>query len=241
VRGLLGDQIINPLPDQKLASGATWGHWGRNAAGSSVINYKGIVAGAYSKTSTTGMYTSDQVGASVGYTLTLPAGKHTIAAGSYSWWASNSRTANVSLTYDGQTHPVGTVTLDAANPSQVLSYDIELAAEGAVTLSLTATNAQSPMLSWVAATGEALPAPLTTAVVSRCVAGKVVLAVTVTNPRAEVATVEVASPYGTKSAVVVDAGATKAVSFTTRLASAPAGVVSVTDAADAAFTAKTCG
>jgi hypothetical protein len=241
VRGLLGEQIINPLPDQKLAAGATWGHWGRNAAGSSVINYKGIVAGAYSKTSTTGMYTSDQVGASVGYTLTLPAGKHTIAAGSYSWWASNSRTANVSLTYDGQTHPVGTVTLDAANPSQVLSYDIELAAEGTVTLSLTATNAQSPMLSWVAATGEALPAPLTTAVVSRCVAGKVVLAVTVTNPRAEVATVEVASPYGTKSAVVVDAGATKAVSFTTRLASAPAGVVSVTDAADAAFTAKTCG
>jgi hypothetical protein len=65
--------------------------------------------------------------------------------------------------------------------------------------------------------------------------------VTVTNPRAEATTVDVASPYGTKSAVVVDAGATKAVSFSTRLAAVPAGVVSVTDAADTAFTAKTCG
>lgn len=241
VKGLLGDQLLNASADQKLATGGVWGHWGRNAAGSSVVNYKGIVAGAYSKTTTTGMYTSDQVGASVGYTLTLPAGKHTIAAGSYSWWPGNARTANVSLTYDGQTHQVGTVTLNSASPSQVLSYDIELAAAGAVTLSLTATNAQSPMLSWVAATGEVLPAPLTAAVATRCVAGKVVLAVTVTNPRAEAVTVEVVSPYGAKSAVAVEAGASKSVTFASRLTSVPEGVVSVTDAADAAYAAKTCG
>jgi hypothetical protein len=241
VKGLLGDQLINGTPDQKLADGASWGHWGKNAAGSSVVNYKGIVAGPYSKTSTTGIYTSDQVGASLGYTLTLPAGEHTITAGSYSWWASNSRTANVSLTYDGQTHQVGTVTLNSASPSQVLSYDIELAAEGAVTLSLTATNAQSPMLSWVAATGDVLPEPLTSTVATRCVAGKVVLAATVTNPRAEAATVDVASPYGAKSSFSVPAGASKTVTFSTRLASVPAGVVTVTDAADAAFAARSCG
>lgn len=241
---LLGDQLINAAADQRLAAGGAWGHWGKNAAGTSVVNYKGVVAGPYSKTTTTGMYTSDQVGASVGYTITLPAGKHTIAAGSYSWWASNARSANVSLTYDGQTHQVGTVTLNTANPSQVLSYDVELAAEGTVTLSLTATNAQSPMLSWFAATGEVGPAPLTAAVTSRCVAGKVVLAVTVTNPRAEAATVDVESPYGAKSGVAIDAGASKSVTLSTRLASVPEGVVTVTDAAGAVgagFASRTCG
>ncbi len=240
VKTLLGDQLINAAADQKLATGGSWGHWGKNAAGTSVVNYKGIVAGTYSKTTTTGLYTSDQTGASVGYTITLPEGEHTITAGSYSWWPGNARSANVSLTYDGQTHQVGTVTLNTANPSQVLSYDIELAAEGAVTLSLTATNAQSPMLSWVAATGDVSP-DVSAVAVTRCVAGKVVLAVTVANTGTESAVVEVASPYGTKSALPVDAGASKSVTFSSRLASVPDGAVTVTDAADAVFAAKSCG
>ncbi|HZU94562.1 MAG TPA: hypothetical protein VFF85_13120, partial [Microbacterium sp.] len=75
----------------------------------------------------------------------------------------------------------------------------------------------------------------------RCVAGKAVLAVTVTNPRSDAATVDVTTPYGAKSSVKVAAGASKALSFSTRLAAVPAGIVTVTNAADAAFAAKTCG
>ncbi|PRZ08687.1 chitodextrinase [Isoptericola sp. CG 20/1183] len=149
--------LANEAPDQVRADGEAWGHWAQNAAGTRDIQYKGIVAGDYSKTTTTGMYTANQVGAEVSYTFTLPAGPHTVAAGSHSWWPGNGRSADVVLDYDGASHPVGSVTLDAGNPSEVLSYDVELAEPGPVTITLRATNNQSPMLSWAAAVGE--PAP----------------------------------------------------------------------------------
>jgi hypothetical protein len=41
--------------------------------------------------------------------------------------------------------------LSSGNQSEVLSYDVELAEPGPVTIRLKATNSQSPMLSWAAA------------------------------------------------------------------------------------------
>ncbi|WP_402464004.1 carbohydrate-binding protein [Isoptericola aurantiacus] len=151
--------LVNDAPDQVAEDGADWGHWAQDAAGNRSISYKGIVAGDYSKTTTTGMYTANQVGAEVSYTFTLPAGEHTVAAGSYSWWPGNARSADVLLDYDGETHEVGTVTLDNGNPGEVLSYDVELAADGPVTIRLRATNSQSPMLSWAAAVDRSAPEP----------------------------------------------------------------------------------
>ncbi|MFV2096056.1 carbohydrate-binding protein [Micromonospora sp. LOL_014] len=152
VAELLGDDLRNGAPDQVLEGDATWGLGASNAAGDRDIRYKGIVAGDYSKTTTTGVYTANQVGATLSYTFTLPAGRHTIVAGSHSWWPGNSRGYDVFLDYDGAAHQVGAqVTLDTATPSRVLSYDIDLAAAGPVTIRLRATNNQSPMLSWAAA------------------------------------------------------------------------------------------
>lgn len=216
VRELLGDGILNPLPDQALGGDRTWGHWGKNAAGTSTTNYKGTVAGAYDKLTTTGLYAADQVGSSIGYTLTLPAGTHTIAAGSHSWWPAYPRTADVTLTYGGSSHSVGTVTLDASTPSKVLSYEIELAEAGAVTIALTSTNNQSPMLSWVAASAEQAAAPVSAAVTTRCVAGKVVQVVTITNDGDSSATVSVASPFGKKAAADLPAGKSTSHAFSTR-------------------------
>ncbi|TPX02170.1 hypothetical protein FJ656_23785, partial [Schumannella luteola] len=143
--------LLNPAPDQVLQGDATWGHGGRTASGATSISYKGVVAGPYDKTTTTGMYTANQVGAEVSYTFTLAAGRYSIAAGSYSWWPGNSRSEDVILRYDGEDHAVDAVTLDGGTPGRVLAYDIDLAADGPVTLILRATNAQSPMLSWAAA------------------------------------------------------------------------------------------
>ncbi|MGC5167558.1 carbohydrate-binding protein [Luteimicrobium sp. DT211] len=154
VRGLVGDGLVNDAPDQGLAGDATWGHFATNAKGAAEPYVKGVVAGPYDKTTTTGLYTANQVGAKVGYTLDLPAGRYTIAAGTYSWWPTSSRTEAVSLTYDGAAHQVGTVTLDSSSPGRVLSYDVVHAEDGPVTLTLTATNAQSPMLSWVGAVAQ---------------------------------------------------------------------------------------
>lgn len=151
IAGLVGDALVNDAPDRVRENGAAWGHWGQNASGSRSISYKGVVAGAYDKTTTTGMYTANQVGAEVSYTFTLPAGSYTLAAGSHSWWPDSSRSADVVLDHDGASHPVGTVTLNSGNPSEVLSYDVELAEPGPVTIRLKATNNQSPMLSWAAA------------------------------------------------------------------------------------------
>ena len=82
----------------------------------------------------------------------LPAGRYTIVAGSNSWWPGSSRSYNVFLDYDGTAHQVGSqITLDTATPARVLSYDIDIASRGTVTIRLQATNNQSPMLSWTAA------------------------------------------------------------------------------------------
>ena len=151
IRGLVGDDLVNDAPDQDLAGDATWGHTATNASGADEEYAKGVVAGPYDKTTTTGLYTANQVGAKLGYTLDLPAGHYTISAGTYSWWPTSSRTEAVALTYDGATHPVDTVTLDTSSAGRVLSYDVDHAQAGPVTLTLTATNAQSPMLSWVGA------------------------------------------------------------------------------------------
>ena len=150
IADLVGPGLLNQAPDQVYENGATWGHYGRNAAGARTINYKGIVAGPYDKLTTTGIYASDQVGAELTYTFTLPAGRYTVAAGSNSWWPGNARTEDVFLDYDGQAHKVDTVTLDSGHPSKVMGYTLDLAQPGPVTLRLRAVNGQSPMLSWAA-------------------------------------------------------------------------------------------
>ncbi|WP_253871130.1 Ig-like domain-containing protein [Promicromonospora umidemergens] len=151
IDGLVGGALVNEVPDQVRTDGSTWGHWAQAASGNRSIEYKGVTAGEYDKTTTTGMYTANQVGAEVSYTFTLPAGSYTLVAGSHSWWPGSSRSADVLLDHDGESRAVGSVTLDSGNPSEVLSHDVELAEPGPVTIRLRATNNQSPMLSWAAA------------------------------------------------------------------------------------------
>ncbi|MDR1798554.1 MAG: Ig-like domain-containing protein, partial [Bifidobacteriaceae bacterium] len=154
VAALVGSSLLNPTPDQVYENSATWGHYGASASGTKAINYKGIVAGDYSKLTTTGVYTDNAVGATLSYTATLPAGKYQIAFGSYAWWT-NERTANVFLDYDGVEHQVGAFTLNSSNMNQFLSYEVTLAAAGTLTLRLvgaanpSGSSAQSPLLSWV--------------------------------------------------------------------------------------------
>ncbi len=78
---------------------------------------------------------------------------------------------------------------------------------------------------------------------TRCVAGKVVLAVVTKNEGEAPLTASIDTPYGVKSSVVVAAGKSVAHAFTTRQASTPAGAVTVTvssgagsDAAQSTYT-----
>ncbi|HIW34617.1 MAG TPA: S-layer homology domain-containing protein [Candidatus Paenibacillus intestinavium] len=146
-----GKQLLNDKPDQQYDVASGWGHDGRNASGASSINYKGIVGGAYSKQSTTGLYAADQVGAKLSYTFAnLPSGEYTLTLGSYSWWASYIRTAEVSLVHDNASSLVDTIILDSSSYSQVKSYPVTMEESGTLKLELKAVqNAQSPMLSFV--------------------------------------------------------------------------------------------
>ncbi len=82
---------------------------------------------------------------------------------------------------------------------------------------------------------------------SRCVVGKVALTLKVTNDSGSAVTVEIETPYGARSATIA-AGKTASYAFTTRLATMPAGSVTVMPSVDgesaapvvAAYSGRTC-
>ena len=92
------------------------------------------------------------------------------------------------------------------------------------------------------------PLPLTVTAVTRCVAGKVVLAVTGTNEGSAPVALTLTTPYGAKSIPALQPGKSSSSAFTTRLASIPAGSVAATVSAggvsvetSAAYAAASCG
>jgi hypothetical protein len=87
---------------------------------------------------------------------------------------------------------------------------------------------------------------------TRCVAGKTVLAVTVTNGDAVPAALQVETPYGSKSVAQLAAGKSMSFAFTTRIADLPGGEAditasasvgdeTVTEAVAAPYSPRTCG
>ncbi|HMR48669.1 MAG TPA: hypothetical protein PKE40_05510 [Arachnia sp.] len=84
---------------------------------------------------------------------------------------------------------------------------------------------------------------------TRCVAGKVVLAVTATNGESSPLSVAVTSPYGSKTFAGLSGGASSSAAFSSRLTSIGAGEIGVSvtvPGTDGAFTstvpfeARTC-
>ena len=146
-----GKPLFNNKPDQVYNAASGWGHEGRNAGGSLVNNYKGTVSGPYNKQITTGLYTQDQIGSTLSYSFgNLPAGDYTVTVGSYSWWASYARTAEVSLIHNGESEVVDSITLNSSSFDVVRTYNVTLQEAGTLKLQLKATGAnQSPMLSFV--------------------------------------------------------------------------------------------
>ncbi len=121
-----------------------------------------------------------------------------------------------------------------------MEEDEEVAPENrTVTTTVTVTASPDPALD------------LTVAVASRCVSGKVVQTVTVTNGEDVPVALSTTSPYGSKSTAALAAGRSVSYAFTTRLGSIEGGVVqvagtatiggeTVTDTHDAEFSAATC-
>ena len=129
---------------------------------------------------------------------------------------------------------------------------VNVRANGMIDLTLTADQEVAPANRTVSVTvvvaGEGQEPPVTVSAVTRCVAGKVVQAVSVTNQGDATTTASVTSPYGSKT-LSLGAGATASAAFTTRQVSIPAGELQVSApvaggqpyVADVAFAAANCG
>jgi hypothetical protein len=100
--------------------------------------------------------------------------------------------------------------------------------------------------------GEAPALDVSAVATTRCVAGKVVQVVTVTNGEDVPVSIAAAGPYGSKSFAALGAGKSASASFTTRLASIPGGSLALTATAtvggstvalttDAPYPAANCG
>jgi hypothetical protein len=145
-----GKPLVNLTPDQPYDSATGWGYAAQNASGASSVSKKGVVAGAYSKLTTTGIYSANQIGASVTYTFgSLPAGDYSLTFGTNDWWPTN-RTENIYLQYDGKDELVDTVKLTAALSQAVKAYSFTKSGDGELKLKLVAAEYnQSPLLSFV--------------------------------------------------------------------------------------------
>jgi hypothetical protein len=148
-----GKPLLNNAPDRVYDAAQGWGHRAFNASGGSqAVVYKGIVAGTYSKQSTTGIYTGNTNGAALVYTFgNLPAGEYTLTLGTYSWWASTARTEQVYLEYDNKSELKDTIVLNTGSFDVVKGYTFTMEQAGAVNLRMVAAvNNQSPLLSFAA-------------------------------------------------------------------------------------------
>jgi hypothetical protein len=147
-----GKPLLNNAPDRVYDAAQGWGHRAFNASGGSqAVSYKGIVAGAYSKQVTTGIYTGNSNGSALVYTFgNLPAGEYTLTLGTYSWWPNPARTEQVYLEHDNKSELMDTIVLDSGSFDVVKGYTFTLEQAGAVNLKLAAAvSNQSPMLSFV--------------------------------------------------------------------------------------------
>ncbi|HMR48427.1 MAG TPA: family 43 glycosylhydrolase [Arachnia sp.] len=109
----------------------------------------------------------------------------------------------------------------------------------------TAAARTVPLTSGVVSVEEQASATVSVQAATRCVAGKVVLATTVTNEGSEPVDATVTTPYGSKTVSQLAAGKSVSQAFSTRAASIPAGVATAQAAdgspVEAAYAAVSCG
>ncbi len=166
------------------------------------------------------------------YRLPLDAGTYTLTGGFTEWWGT-SRTMNHTVSLDGVELAKGNVPLSATSTPLAASLTFTLDEPGTVEYLVTNEGAggEKPVISWLAVadqTPEARPLLASATVSPRCVAGRVVVAVTAQNDDSIPLAITVDTPYGSRSAGTVEAGKRAALSFSSRLASVPAGTVTLT-------------
>lgn len=124
---------------------------------------------------------------------------------------------------------LGTVTFDADEKASVTIPE-DFAAADEVKIAVL-FDASATMWDTVSVSTAASEVHTTTTVSSRCLAGRVVLTVTVTNDESVPATAQIATPYGSKTLASLAGGRSASAAFSSRATSIEAGTVTVTASA----------
>lgn len=182
-----------------------------------------------------GLPASPRHGAFVSVTQTVLDAMHdwtdVAAVGSTTELTADGRTATAEVTADDGGDVVGAVTFSGGSWSETVDLEDRTASvtvpAGVGTVTATYDGYDDGLVSPSTSEAVTFGLELTATAATRCVAGKIVEVVSVTNEDDVTATVTIAGTYGTKT-VTLAAGKTTSASFTTRAASIAAHDVTVT-------------
>ncbi len=142
VKAKVGEQLLNKVYDQKKADGNSWGLVDGDAQTKGYDNNTTDMAA-------TGIYGKDnEVGETLSYAFTLPAGNYKLISGHREWWG-NSRNMAASINFAGKPQAAGVINLGGKS-DYIHTASFKLDSEQLVTYTLTAQNAQAPVISWLA-------------------------------------------------------------------------------------------
>ncbi len=140
VKEQLGDSLLNQVYDQKKTDDNSWGL----ATEAATKGYDGttdmMATGVYAK--------NNKTGETLSYAFTLPAGNYKLISGHREWWG-QARTMKAELAFGNKSQDAGTISL-GGNADYVNTASFTLDNEQLVTYTLTAQNAQAPLISWLA-------------------------------------------------------------------------------------------
>lgn len=142
IREQLGDLLLNQAYDQKKTDDNSWGLATETAQ---TKGYEGkttdmMATGVYAK--------NNEEGETLSYAFTLPAGTYKLISGHREWWG-KARTMAATVAFGNKSQDAGTISL-SGNDDYVNTSTFTLDKEQLVTYTLTAQNAQAPVISWLA-------------------------------------------------------------------------------------------
>ncbi len=144
VKELLNGKIFNRAYDQLKSDSNIWGLVDKDAG---TKDCKGITTDPLA----TGIFGAEnEIGETLSYAVTLPAGTYKIISAHTEWW-NNPRTMNASISYGSNTVEAGTISLKSNGDTIINKKEFTLENEQLVTYTLTAaTQKQAPVISWLA-------------------------------------------------------------------------------------------
>ncbi|MNO16457.1 Endoglucanase precursor [compost metagenome] len=157
VKELTGNDLLNPMPDQRYVSGTT--DWGFDDSVQKVKNSQngGLTDPATDPSITVVGLRADPASSDIVYKLKAPeAGTYTLSSGFYDWYGNRSRQIQPKLEYQNTSGDTKTILLDQlnTNATKFLSSEFTIPEDidsvNPMTLTYAYVSGEKPILSWFA-------------------------------------------------------------------------------------------